>query len=130
MPNTHFLTPRLKLPDQIFGGAHRPVPPARAAKGDGEIGPSLMEVVGKHKTEKLPNLLQIGPGLGILQEELRDLGIKPCQGPQLLLKMGIGETAEIEDEIGIRWEAVSIPERNKGDCGLGARSIVAKGTDQ
>jgi hypothetical protein len=57
MQNPHLLPLRVKLPDQILGSGHRPVPSTRAAEGDGQIGPPLLEVVGKRKTKKSPHLL-------------------------------------------------------------------------
>jgi hypothetical protein len=57
MPHPHLVALSLKLADQILGGGYRPVPPAGAAKGDGEIGPSFLQIVRKCKSKKTPELL-------------------------------------------------------------------------
>ena len=80
--------------------------------------------------EKLPQLFQIGAHARIFQEKLRHGGMLPCQRPQLLLKMRIGETPEVEDEVRLGREAVPISERNKANRRLAPRPIIAKGIDQ
>lgn len=105
----------LKSADQILGGGYRPVSAAGAAEGNSQIGPSLLNVVREREPEEIPELLQIRSGCGIVQEELRHSRILPAQGAQLPLKMGIGETAEIDHKIGIGRDTMPIPERNNSD---------------
>jgi hypothetical protein len=103
MPHPHLVALSLKLADQILGGGYRPVPPAGAAKGDGEIGPSFLQIV---------------------------IGILPTKRPQFLLEVRIGEAAEIEDEVGIGGETVPVSERNNRDRRFAAWSMVVEGADQ
>lgn len=46
------------------------------------------------------------------------------------MKMGIGQAAKVEDEVGLGREAVPISEGNKSNRRLAPRSMIAKGTDQ
>src|SRR5258706_6820650 len=89
-----------------FHEHHRPMPPARAAHGDREVGLPFALV---ERQEELEQSLEPGEELAALRERhhvLLDRAVAPVQGAQLLDEARGGEEPDSENEIAGRGDPV------------------------
>src|SRR5437879_692166 len=97
---------------------HRAMLSAGAAESDGQIVPVVARVIGKPARNKMINVGVHALDLGMALEICDNRGVRACPRCERWLVMRIGETANVEHEVGIERNAVLESERLKQQCQL------------
>src|SRR5580698_8945741 len=91
---------------------------ARASESDGEIALALPNVVRQQIDEQIGDLFDELAGLRKRADVASDGGILPGELLELRNGIGVGQEANVEDEIAIRRQAVTEPEAGDVDQDL------------
>lgn len=89
--------------------------PAGAAEGDGQIAFAFADVMRDQIHEEAFDAAEKFAGLGERADVLFDFGVFSSEAAQAGDEMGIGEEADVEDQVGVRGDAVLVTKTDDGD---------------
>src|SRR3990172_9233436 len=94
----------------LFDEGHRPVPPSGASDGDGQVGFPLALVERQQESEQVLQPVQQLAAFPVLEHEVPHRRVLPVEEAQLVHEVGVGEEADVEDQVRVVRDPVLVAE--------------------
>src|SRR5713101_2111914 len=120
MYDFHSIAGLLQAFGNIFRNHHGAVLAAGTAEGDGQITLALVNVMGQKIDQKIRNALDEFACLREGADVFCDFGIASGEGAEFGNEMGVGQEADIENQVGIVGHSVPEPKTDAGDQNIPA----------
>src|SRR3990172_3514874 len=102
--------PGLEERAELFDEDHRPVPPSGASDGDGQVGFPLALVERQQESEQVLQPVQQLAAFPVLEHEVPHRRVLPVEEAQLVHEVGVGEEADVEDQVRVVRDPVLVAE--------------------
>lgn len=96
---------------QCLGNVNRAVLASSATDRDGQVAAVVLLETWQPAGDELFDVINHQLGVGLRLEKYLDGFIQPCEWAQVDVVKGVGQAADIKNEIGIHWDPVFKTER-------------------
>ena len=109
--DAHVIVPALKVAPRRLRDGDASVLAARTAHGDGKLGLALRDIAGHHRVQQAEPGVQKLMRLGVVEHEIRHLGVEARQRAHFGIVKRVGQKAHVDHEVRLDGHAVLKAER-------------------